>query len=132
MFENYPVDRDGLAAPAQGLRLGAVEGRDATHYPLTLLVQPGAELQAAARLPARPVRSRPAVTMLGGRLIRLLEAVAADAARPLGTLPILSEAERDTMLRVWNDTAPDGAAAPGCDGAVAAPCGAASDCSDSR
>ena len=46
------------------------------------------------------------VEVLGERLVRLLEAVAADGARPLGTLPILGEAERDTMLRVWNDTAP--------------------------
>ena len=43
-----------------------------------------------------------------------LQAVAGDAARPLGTLPLLSEAERDTVLRVWNDTArAQGAAAPG-------------------
>ena len=54
------------------------------------------------------------VAVLGERLVRLLEAVVADAARPLGTLPILVEAERDTILRVWNDTArAQGAAAPG-------------------
>ena len=52
VFENYPVDRDGLAAPADGLRLGRVEGRDATHYPLALMVQPGAELRL--RLDYRP------------------------------------------------------------------------------
>ena len=52
VFENYPVDREGLAAPAGGLRLGAVEGRDATHYPLTLLVQPGEVLRL--RLDHRP------------------------------------------------------------------------------
>ena len=28
-------------APASGLRLGRVEGHDATHYPLALIVQPG-------------------------------------------------------------------------------------------
>ena len=52
VFENYPVDRDGLAAQADGLRLGRVEGRDATHYPLALMVQPGDELQL--RLDYRP------------------------------------------------------------------------------
>ena len=58
------------------------------------------------------------VALLGERLLRLLAAVAADAGRALGTLPILDEAERDTMLRVWNDTAPGGAqgAAMGGDG----------------
>src|SRR4029079_14216386 len=38
------------------------------------------------------------------RFLRLLEAIA-DADRPLGNLAILDAAERDTILRVWNDTA---------------------------
>ncbi len=45
VFENYPVDRGALAQQANGLRLGQVEGRDATHYPLALIVQPGEALQ---------------------------------------------------------------------------------------
>ena len=36
VFENYPVDRDSLAADAGGLRLTDVGGHDATHYPLSL------------------------------------------------------------------------------------------------
>ena len=42
---------------------------------------------------------------LGERLVRLLGAVAADGSRALGRLAILGEAERDTILRGWNDTA---------------------------
>jgi non-ribosomal peptide synthetase component F len=38
------------------------------------------------------------------RFLRLLEAIA-DADRPIGNLSILDAAERDTILRVWNDTA---------------------------
>ena len=57
VFENYPVDRAGLAAAGlgtagDGLKLGRVEGRDATHYPLALIVQPGETLQL--RLDYRP------------------------------------------------------------------------------
>ena len=52
VFENYPLDRALLSRPVQGLRLGTVEGRDATHYPLALMVQPGAELML--RLDYRP------------------------------------------------------------------------------
>ena len=85
-----------------GLRLGRVEGRDATHYPLTLMVQPGAELQL--RLDYRPDlfdrgerggdrRAADAAAGGGGR---------ATPARPIGSLPILAAAERDTILRVWN------------------------------
>src|SRR5258708_31934669 len=44
------------------------------------------------------------VEAMGRRLIRLLEAAVADAGRPLGSLPILETAERDTILRTWNDT----------------------------
>src|SRR5258705_8251062 len=39
------------------------------------------------------------VETLGRRLIRLLEAAVADAGQPLGSLPILGTAERDTILR---------------------------------
>src|ERR1043165_5171661 len=47
------------------------------------------------------------VEVIGRRLIRLLEAAVADAdaAQPLGSLPILDTAERDPILRTWNDTA---------------------------
>ena len=110
VFENYPVDRAGLAAAGRlaaagnGLKLGQVEGRDATHYPLALIVQPGDELQL--RLDYRPdLFDESSVAALGSRLVRLLEGSVADAERPLGQLPILAAAERDTILRGWNDTA---------------------------
>jgi amino acid adenylation domain-containing protein len=103
VFENYPVDRAGLAAESNGLRLGRVEGRDATHYPLALIVQPGETLQL--RLDYRPdLFDAATVEVMGRRLIRLLEAAVADAAQPLGHLPILDTAERDTILRSWNNT----------------------------
>src|SRR5205814_5510753 len=44
------------------------------------------------------------VEVMGRRLLRLLEAAVADAGQPLGSLPILEVAERDTILRSWNDT----------------------------
>ena len=45
------------------------------------------------------------VVRLGQRLIRLLAMAAADGNRALGAFDILGEAERDTILRAWNDTA---------------------------
>ena len=71
VFENYPVDRATLAQPANGLRLGRVEGRDATHYPLALIVHPGEQLQLRLDYRPRPVRPRH-IEALGQRLIRLL------------------------------------------------------------
>ena len=77
VFENYPVDRVGLAAEADGLRLGAVRGHDATHYPLSLVVQPGEE-RLQLRLDYRPdLFERGSVEVVAERLIRLLAAAAA-------------------------------------------------------
>ena len=87
VFENYPVDRAGLAAASlahgNGLKLGQVQGRDATHYPLALIVQPGETLQL--RLDYRPdLFERADVEAMGRRLIRLLEAAVADAGTAAG------------------------------------------------
>ncbi|SDJ42953.1 amino acid adenylation domain-containing protein [Lentzea albidocapillata subsp. violacea] len=42
---------------------------------------------------------------LAGRVIRLLTAAAEAPDRPVGTLDVLDPAERDLVLRQWNDTA---------------------------
>ncbi|WP_210771331.1 non-ribosomal peptide synthetase [Streptomyces albidus (ex Kaewkla and Franco 2022)] len=41
VFENYPLDRAGLESPAPGLSVEGIEGRDAAHYPLTLVAFAG-------------------------------------------------------------------------------------------
>ena len=48
---------------------------------------------------------RESIETLGGRLVRLLEAAVAEPERAIGRLDILSGAERQTILRTWNDTA---------------------------
>ena len=103
VFENYPVDRSSFATDAAGLRLAGVIGYDATHYPLSLAVEPGERLQL--RLNYRPdLFDRAGVEALAGRLIRLLEAAVASPDRAIGSLDILSASERETLLRAWNDT----------------------------
>src|SRR6185503_1392165 len=100
-----PLELNGLTAAPQpvatssakfDLSLGLVEHRSADGRPAGIegVIEYAADLFDAA-----------SIETIGARLIRLLEAAAADASRPLGSLPILSEAERDTILRVWNDTA---------------------------
>src|ERR1700737_88168 len=44
------------------------------------------------------------VETLAGRFIRLLEAAVGNPERAIGSLDILGEEERDTILQVWNDT----------------------------
>ena len=48
---------------------------------------------------------RESIETLGARLVRLLEAAVAEPERAIGSLDILSAAERQTILRTWNDTA---------------------------
>ncbi|HEX2133792.1 MAG TPA: amino acid adenylation domain-containing protein [Actinophytocola sp.] len=48
---------------------------------------------------------RDSVARIGARLVRLLHAVAADPARPLGDAELVDAAERATMLVEWNATA---------------------------
>ena len=105
VFENYPVDRAGLAAAAGSrLRLGAVRGHDATHYPLSLVVRPGAELRLRLDYRAE-LFERGSVVALAGRLVRLLAAAVAGPERALGGLEILAADERHTLLALWNATA---------------------------
>ena len=104
VFENYPVDRSGLTIEAGDLRLTHIAGHDATHYPLSLTAIPGERL--ALRFDYRPdLFERASVEALSDRLVRLLEAAVTDPDRAIGRLDILDAAERNTILRVWNDTA---------------------------
>ena len=89
VFENYPVDHKGLAVDAAGVRLGRVGGHDATHYPGSLVVRPGHELQL--RLDYRPdLFDRGSIEALGARLVRLLEGAVAWPERAIGSLEVLS------------------------------------------
>jgi amino acid adenylation domain-containing protein len=47
------------------------------------------------------------IEQLAGRLTSVLTAVAADPKTPIATIPVMSETERDQVLRGWNDTAVD-------------------------
>ena len=41
VYENYPMQHGAFTEPSQDLRMWAAEGRDAVHFPLSLLVVPG-------------------------------------------------------------------------------------------
>ena len=54
VFENYPLDNAARTEPVAGLRLTSIQGRDVTHYPLSLKVVPWERLRL--RLDYDPVR----------------------------------------------------------------------------
>ena len=104
VFENYPVEQRARSADARGVRLCGLSGHDATHYALAIVAIPGERLRL--RLDYRPdLFERPSVEALGARLVRLIAAAVAHPERAIGSLDILSAAERATILRGWNDTA---------------------------
>nr|APD71849.1 non-ribosomal peptide synthetase 2 [Streptomyces sp.] len=104
VFENYPLDAEAMREPVPGLALGGVDGRDATHYPLTLAGLPGEEVHL--RLGYRPdLFSKGEVRELAARLVRILTRIAERPETPVAALELLSAGERDRLLRGFNATA---------------------------
>ncbi|MEO5875093.1 MAG: amino acid adenylation domain-containing protein [Streptosporangiaceae bacterium] len=102
VLENYPFDPDAEATDLDGLRVTGHGGHDATHYPVALAAIPGDRL--GLRLSYRPdLFTAAEAGTLGERLTRALEAIAADPATPVAQLDLLTESERELVLRTWND-----------------------------
>ncbi|MER5772655.1 amino acid adenylation domain-containing protein, partial [Streptomyces sp. NPDC001985] len=113
VFENFPLELDGLVGPEAGFRLTGVRthGEGVTHYPLTLSVVPGDEL--TVRLTYRPdLFEREAVDGIMARFLRVLERVVENPDELTGRLDVLSEPERRRLLVEWNPQAPE--TAPRC------------------
>ena len=106
VFESYPIDQDGLVAQAtaiDGLAIDGIVTNDATHYPLTLMVNIGAETHFALSW-LQDLFDVEVVEALLERLIRILTAAVDRAASPVGTLVTLSSAERELVVDRLNDT----------------------------
>jgi amino acid adenylation domain-containing protein/non-ribosomal peptide synthase protein (TIGR01720 family) len=106
VFENYPADVAARAPAGDGLQVSRAgsHGGDTTHYPLSIVAIPGAQLQL--RVGFRPdVFAHADVERLVARFKRVLEAIAADPSQPIGSIEILEQEEREQILLGWNDTA---------------------------
>ncbi|MET9611041.1 amino acid adenylation domain-containing protein, partial [Streptomyces sp. NPDC006512] len=111
VFENYPVDTEGLRRSAGGL--GVVDGRshEGTHYPLSLLVHAGDTV--ALELSHRPdLLDTAAAEAVGARVLSLLAALPGAEDTPVGRLDLLTADERTRVLHTWNDTAHEGPLLP--------------------
>ncbi|MDW6064855.1 amino acid adenylation domain-containing protein [Streptomyces sp. FXJ1.4098] len=110
IFENYPVNISASSravqdssGPVDKLRIIPAGTRDATHYPLTLIVAPGPPLEL--RLDYRPdLFDHSTIEAMGVRLERILKAMVADMDMPVGRVDVLGEVERRRVLVDWNDT----------------------------
>ncbi|MFP5285589.1 MAG: condensation domain-containing protein, partial [Thermoanaerobaculia bacterium] len=99
VFENYPLD------PTLGERLSGLEARDfaeteLTNYPLTLVAAMRESFLLRLTFDHR-FEAGTARRMLG-HLETLLAGLAARPEGPLGELPLLTQAERDQLLREFN------------------------------
>ncbi|WP_433206343.1 amino acid adenylation domain-containing protein [Dactylosporangium sp. CS-047395] len=102
VFESYPLDEEGVRGleHAAGVRLAAVTGRDATHYPFTVTVVPGSRFVLGAEF--RPdLISRSAATRMLDRLAALM-GTPADAV--LASLSTVDGTVRGTVVAVPEGT----------------------------
>ena len=110
-FENYPLDEALRQDAATAVVIAGVDGREQTHYPLTLNVQPGARwlLRLAATEPR--LDALYLARLLGSLEALLLGLIREDlAAVPVAELPALAAAERHQLLI---ELPAEAAAAPG-------------------
>ncbi|MGP3924192.1 amino acid adenylation domain-containing protein, partial [Streptomyces sp. 8N616] len=106
VFQNYPVD-EGVTS-GQGLGAGITvapgKNREATHYPLLLIAS--ARDTMLFRLNYRPdLFDQATAERILDRFVRVLRALIADPAQPVGRLDVLADDERARVLEQWNDTA---------------------------
>ncbi|HJQ35265.1 MAG TPA: amino acid adenylation domain-containing protein, partial [Pyrinomonadaceae bacterium] len=104
VLQNVPLEQLKL----EGLTLGAVEVEDAAaKFDLLLtVVETRGGLHCLLKYKAALFDGETIERMLGHFRV-LLEGVAADPGRRVSALPILTEAERETLLSGWNRTARD-------------------------
>ncbi|WP_416973995.1 amino acid adenylation domain-containing protein [Streptomyces sp. 4F14] len=101
VYENFPGDPSEQRIPG-GLDITQVGGDDASHYPLTLVVSPGDDMEL--RLDYRPgLFDEGAARGLLDRLVSVLDQFAADPRKRTGAVDLLSEVER-RLVGEWNDT----------------------------
>jgi amino acid adenylation domain-containing protein/non-ribosomal peptide synthase protein (TIGR01720 family) len=103
VFENFP-DPDPRPDPGPDrLRVVDAAGRDATHYPLTWLVEPGERLHLAAEYRA-DLFDRAAVERMVTAVETVLSAMVAEPDRPVGRVDVVAPGERARILGDWNAT----------------------------
>ncbi|MFI7344366.1 amino acid adenylation domain-containing protein [Streptomyces sp. NPDC050085] len=105
VFENYPIDREGIvdANSDAGFTIDAIRPFAGSHYPLTLnSSDPYLRLSLDYK---KDLYERADAEAVGARLVRVLEQVLADPQTPVAAVDVLTEQERDRLVRQVNDTA---------------------------
>ncbi|KOV96729.1 non-ribosomal peptide synthetase [Streptomyces sp. NRRL B-3648] len=96
VFENYPVG--DATAGAHGLALRDLDAREATNYPLTVVVSPGDRLAVELGYDPRYFDAATAASLAGQLLHTLHTLAASDGTARLDDLDLLPPGERDRLL----------------------------------
>nr|WP_264045064.1 non-ribosomal peptide synthetase [Mycobacterium paraffinicum] len=100
VYENYPVDTS-VPRGGRDLSVAAISGRESNHYPLTVVAQPGSELEIHVEY-ATDVFDTDSITTLIGRFEKLLVAMTAGPTRLLSSVDLLDDAEHVCLGRWGN------------------------------
>ncbi|MBE9003324.1 amino acid adenylation domain-containing protein [Nostoc sp. LEGE 12447] len=101
VFENYPVDTS--KRQIDNLEILNVVTDERTNYPLTVTAVPSQELSLEIAYD-RDRFDDDAITRMLGHLGNLLAGILANPEQRLSDLPLLTEAEKHTLLVEWNNT----------------------------
>ena len=104
VFENYPISEALEQGAPEGLRFGAVNNLEQTHYPLTLSVSLGGQLQVQFSY-QRSLFTPAAVEQIGAHLQGLLLQMGDGAQRTVGELTLVDAGQMRQQLTAWNATA---------------------------
>ena len=109
VFENYPLDRQLFNTDAggrRGFRVDQAEGRDQTHYDLTLLIVPGETIRIGFSFNEHAY-ARDQVERLAEQFRTLIDSLLKNPDAPIHQLSILPHEERRRLLEDFNQTAGD-------------------------
>ncbi len=103
VFESYPV-AEALHEQEGALTVGQVRSVQQTNFPLTVVAEPGEQINLRIAYDGGRFDGATIERMLG-HLRTLLEGIAATPDGTISALPLLTEAERRQALVAWNATA---------------------------
>src|SRR6185503_4444020 len=95
-----------LAARRDGPEISGLRSIEQTNYPLTIAAERGAQLSLHAGYKTDRFERAPVCRMLR-HLETLLEGMIARPQQRVSDLPLLSAAERELLIREWNETHAD-------------------------
>ncbi|MEW2359810.1 amino acid adenylation domain-containing protein [Spirillospora sp. NPDC029432] len=114
VFQNFPGMPTGRGfGPDGDLRVLGREVRDATHYPITMVVEPGADSSPASTRPGLRVMYRgdafteAETERITDRYVRVLEQLAAGTGTTCDRLDLLVPEEHERLRRDWAEAVRD-------------------------